>query len=272
MKRMTLPLGAALVSAVHAPMLLARDYEAFDEFVPIVEINATDGDIGFHVLLDGEGWRVAKIYDSDWDRMLRVRGTDDLEEQGVTELFIESAEPLCWADPEADPDEEIVTLEEFVERFEAGTYHARGRTLDGELLKASAELTHELPAAPADVEVEVERDDDDVEVEISWSVGHDLGNCAYPDGLITDPGKVPVHRWEIVVEPNEDQIPEGMAISKFMVQLPGNLDEDDLEVEIPESFLEAYLEAGVTEYKYEIGAREKSGNQTFTEGEFEVEL
>ena len=272
MMRLILPLGAVLLSSAYAPTLLAGDYEEFDEFVPIVEINSTDGDIGFHVLLDGEGWRVAKIYDSDWDRMLRVRGTDDLEEQGVTELFIESAEPLCWADPEADPDDEIVTLEEFVDRFEAGTYHARGRTLEGERLKASAELTHNLPAAPANIEVEVEMDGDDVEVEISWTVGTDLGNCAYPEGLIPDPGTVPVHRWEIVIEPNEDQIPEGMAVSVFMVQLPGNLEADDLEVEIPESFLEAYLEAGVTEYKYEIGAREESGNQTFTEGEFEVEL
>ena len=272
MKRHTLPHFAALICAIQSPALMAGGHAEFDEFVPIVEINATDGDIGFHVLLDGEGWRVAKIYDSDWDRMLRVRGTDDLEEQGVTELFIESAEPLCWDDPEADDDEEIVTLEEFVERFEAGTYHARGRTLDGELLKASAELTHDLPAAPANVEVEVEIEGDDIEVEISWASGDDLGNCAYPDGLIPDPGKVPVHRWEIVIEPNEDQIPEGMAISKFTVQLPGNLDADDLEVEVPEAFLEAYLEAGVTEYKYEIGAREKSGNQTFTEGEFEVEL
>lgn len=272
MMRYLLPPAAALFCAAVSPGAMAGDYEEFDEFVPIVEINATDGDIGFHVLLDGEGWRVAKIYDSDWDRMLRVRATDDAEEQGMTELFFESAEPLCWADPEADPDEEIVTLEEFVDRFEAGTYHARGRTLEGDLLKASAELTHNLPAAPADVEVEVEMEDGDVEVEISWAVGTDLGNCAYPDGLIPDPGKVAVHRWEIVVEPNEDQIPEGMAVSKFLVQLPGNLDADDLEVEVSEAFIEAYLEAGVTEFKYEIGAREVSGNQTFTEGEFEVEL
>lgn len=271
--RRILPTLAVVAGSTLVPHALAGgDYEEFDEFVPIVEINSTDGDIGFHVLLDGEGWRVAKVYDSEWDRMLRVRGTDDLEEQGITELFFESAEPLCWDDPEADPDEEIVTLEEFVDRFEAGTYHARGRTLEGGRLRASAELTHDLPAAPANVEVEVELEGDDVEVEISWTGGTDLGNCAYPEGLIPDPGSVAVHRWEIVIEPNDEQIPEGMAVSVFMVQLPGGLAEQDLEVEIPESFLEAYLNAGVTEFKYEIGAREISGNQTFTEGEFEVEL
>lgn len=274
MRSLYVPLGLGLVASVATAAFAEDEYEQleYDEFVPIIEINATDGDIGFHVLLDGEAWQVSRIFDSDWDRMLRVRGTDDLEEQGVTELFIESAEPLCWEDPERDPDDPIFTLEEFLDRFKAGTYHARGRTLEGELLRAEAELTHELPAAPSDVEVNVDMDDGEVEVEISWSKGDDLGNCAYPDGLIPDPAEVDVYRWEIVVEPNEDQVPEGMAISKFVVQLPGSLDADDLEVEVSEAFIGAYLDAGVTEFKYEIGAREESGNQTFTEGEFEIEL
>lgn len=251
---------------------VAEGHDPFDEFVPIVEINATDGDIGFHVLLDGDAWRVAKVYDSDWDRMLKVRATDDMEEQGGTELFIESAEPLCWDSPDREEDEEIVTLEEFIERFEAGVYHARGRTLEGDLLRAEAELTHNLPAAPVVTEVDVDMDGDEVEVEISWMGGTDLGNCAYPEGLIPDPATVEVERWEIVVEPDEDQIPDGMAFAKFMVQLPGTLEEDELSVEVSEEFIGAYVAAGVTEFKYEIGAREESGNQTFTEGEFEIEL
>jgi hypothetical protein len=264
---MALP-SIAAAAFVATPALAG---EKFEEFVPIVEINATDGDIGFHVLLDGDGWNVAKIYDSEWDRMLKVRGTDDLDEQGITELFIESSEPLCWDDGEVDP-EDIVTLAEFIDRFEAGMYHARGYTLEGDMLHAHARLTHNLPAAPANVEVtfEMDEEDDDIEVEISWEGGDDLGNCAFDDVDITPPGDVVVTRWEIVVEPEEDEIPKGMAISKFMVQLPGDVDE--LEVEVSEDFIEAYLEAGVTTFKYEIGAREASGNQTFTEGEFEIEL
>ena len=267
-------LGAAWAAIAVAGSALAGDYEEFDEFVPIIEINATDGDIGFHVLLDGDSWKVAKVFDSDWDRMLKVRATDDMEEQGATELFIESAEPLCWMDPERDPDDEIVTLEEFLERFEAGTYHARGRTLEGDQLRAHAEFTHNLPAAPTAVEVEIEIEDGDVEVEISWQPGDDLGMCAYPEGLIPDPGSVVVDRWEIVVEPSDEELPEGLAFSKFTVQLPGSYvgEEGELEVEISEEFIAAYLAAGVTEFKYEIGARESSGNQTFTEGEFEIEL
>ena len=269
---------AALVAAglpfttVHA-MPWSWDPEPYDEFLPIVEINASDGDIGFHVLLDGEGWMVSRVFDSEWDQMLKVRGTDDLYEQGITELFIESAEPLCWEDPEADEDAEIVTLEEFVDRFEAGTYHARGWTLDGVLLVAHAPLTHNLPAAPTDVEVVVEMEDGDLEVEIRWSPGTDLGHCAYPDGLIPDPATVPVVRWEIAVEPEEDELPDGIAFSKVTIQLPGTLEADDdgkFEVEVPESFIETYLEADVTAFKFEVLAREESGNQTASEGTFEL--
>jgi len=240
----------------------------FSAFTPLVEINSTDGDTGFHVLLDGEGWNVVSLYDSEWDRMLKVRGTDDLDEQGVTEIFFESAEPLCWFDPE-EPEEEVVTLEEFIDRFEAGTYHARGYTLDGEMLHANAKLTHKLPAAPANIEVEVELEDGDINVDISWEGGDDLGLCEYPKGLITPPENVKVYRWEVVVEP---EVPNGMAVAKFTVQLPGTLDDDELEVEVPEEFIEVYVDAGVTTFKYEIGAREASGNQTFTEGEFEIDL
>ena len=50
--------------------------EEFDEFDPIIEINSTDGDIGFHVLLDGEGWHLGKMFDADGDRMLRTKGTN----------------------------------------------------------------------------------------------------------------------------------------------------------------------------------------------------
>ena len=62
--------------------------------------------------------------------------------KGVTELFFESAEPLCWDDGSGD---ETVTLEEFIDRFEAGVYTARGRTLDGERLRSRARFTHNIP-------------------------------------------------------------------------------------------------------------------------------
>lgn len=270
-------LAAAALALAVAPTLSIA--EEFDEFGPLIEINATDGDIGFHVLLDGEGWKIAKIFDADGDRMFRGRGTDDLDEQGITEIFMESAEPPCWWEEGEDWDpEDVVDLEEFVDRFEEGTYSARGRTLDDERLRAEAELTHNLPAAP-ETEVEVSGTGIGALVTILFSSGTDLGQCEYPAGLIPDPATVEVVRWEIVLEPNEDELPggelpDGLEFSKFTLQLPANSDNwmGDMSVVVPQEFVDAYLAAGVNQFKYEVGAKEESGNQTFTEEEFEIDL
>lgn len=257
--------GAGLLIA---PVAAAGPWLEFDEFDPIIEINATDGDVGFHVLLDGEAWKLAKVYDADGDRMLLAWGTDDLHEQGITELFMESAEPLC--NPEdAEDGELVVTLEEFLDRFEAGRYRAVGRTIDGQRLRARGEFTHEIPAAPL-VDYAVEMDGDDVEVTLSWQVGVDLGRCAFPD-FITPPGEVEVVRWEAVLEPNVDELPggelpDGVPFSKFTIQLPAGV----TSVEVPEEFVNTYVAAGVTLFKGEVGAKEESGNQTFTEFELDV--
>lgn len=237
-------------------------YAEFDEFEPIIEINATDGDIGFHVLLDGEAWRGASIFNNDIDRLMQARASNSLREQGATEFFMESAEPLCWDDPEAEPGEEIVTLEEFLERFEAGTYLAFGRDLDLGLLAAAGRFTHRLPAAP-----EVSVGEQDGTVTISWSPGSDLGNCAIPESLARHPTTIPVVRWEVVFETDmEDEMPEGIPEGKFVIQVPASA----REVVVPEGFLQPYLDAGVTAFKAEIGAKEASGNQVFTE--IEVDL
>ncbi len=67
-------------------------------------------------------------------------------------------------------EDEVVDLEEFIDRFEEGTYKARGRTLEDERLRAEAEFTHNIPAAPeVDVEVVV------YTMTIHFSSGSDLG-------------------------------------------------------------------------------------------------
>jgi len=281
LKGLSIPGIAATAFVLGVPLASAGGhFVEFDEFEPIIEINATDGDIGFHVLLDGEAWNRAVLFDGDGDRMLRTVAIrdEDLDEQGVTEFFIESAEPPCWldlSDPEADEDE-VVMLDEFLDRFEEGTYKARGRTLEGERMRAFGEFTHNIPAAP-ETEVEVEWDGDEVEVEIEFESGEDLGQCEINVDLETHPADVEVVRWEVVVEPDEDQLDgineareamgeDEIAGGVFVAQLPADSDE----VEVSEEWLEAYVEAGVTTFKYEVGAKEESGNQTFTEDEFDI--
>lgn len=262
----TLAIALGMVTA-----LTAGAGVKYDEFLEYIEVNASDGDIGMHGLIDGDAWLLLKLFDSEWDRGLKARATDDFEEQGLTEFFFESAEPPCWWEDGVDwePDD-VVTLEEFLDRFEAGRYRARGETLDGELIHGHTIVTHNVPAAPKDPQVAIEIDEDgDLDVDISWQPGDDLGRCQFPAGLIPDPKDVEVVLWEIAVEPADDEdLP--VEFSKYTVQLPGSV--ENLEVDVPEAFLEAYLDAGVTEFKFEIGAREESGNQTFTEGEFEILL
>lgn len=266
-------IGLASAALLAAPSATAGNYEPFDEFVPLIEINATDGDIGYHVLLDGPRWHIARILDSDRDAMFRGKGKDDLFEQGITELFMESSEPPC--NPEDVEDgEEVVTLETFIDRFEAGVYHARGWTIGGSALRAEADLTHNIPAAPAtwlEIETEIDEDgEEELEVEISWTTGTDLGRCEFQSlvdaGVIPHPADVEVVRWEVVVEPDDEELPEGLAFAKFTMQFPAGVNE----VEVPEEYFEPYLEANVTDFKSEVGAREASGNQTFTEFEFSL--
>ena len=261
--------GCALCALSAVWIAPARaDLGEFDEFDPIVEINATDGDVGFHMLLDGDAWRLAQVYDPRWRRVVTGLASGGLARQGITEFFLESAEPSCWEDPE-EPDAEVVTVADFVRRFSAGTYHAFGWTLDRELISSDAELTHRLPAAP-EVYVDVEEEDDgEVEVTIGWNPGEDLGRCAFDeDDLPVHPAGVQVVRWEIVVEPEEEAADEdGLPFGVFMVQLQA----DARKVEVPEEFIQTWLAAGITAFKVEVGAREESGNQTFTEVEFDLD-
>lgn len=261
--------------------------EEFSEFAPIVEINASDGDVGFHVLLDGAAWKKARIFDPDGNRIFKASDYQGLREQGLTELFMETAEPLCWHDTEDedyDPDD-VVTVADFVSRFPAGEYEARGKSIDNGALQSIAELTHNLPAAPeTDISVELDSNDEDsdgdeYEVTISWEPGTDLGECEFTiganEGEIPDPSTIEVVRWEVVVEPDDDTFleetgleewPDNLPETKFSVQLHA----DTREIELPEEFIMPYVDAGMYYFKYEVGAKEEGGNQTFTEEEFSV--
>lgn len=65
-----------------------------------IEINATDGDIGFHAKLDAEGWGGGAIFDPKGRPVLLTGAFGPLRRQTVTEFFFESEEPPCWFDAE----------------------------------------------------------------------------------------------------------------------------------------------------------------------------
>jgi hypothetical protein len=234
----------------------------FDECKALIEINSSDGDIGFHFLMDADDLVWTKLRDPNGRKLFQEMARGSLKRQHFTETFVESSEPLCWDSPEADPDDEIVTLEEFLGRWSAGNYRFRGRA-DGEKLLGESELTYQLPAAPQDVSF-----DGSV---ISWSAGDDLGNCATAgelDVLVADgvlpmhPQDVEVDSWEIVMEPDLDD-GDPQRHHAFSVRVAGDI--ATKEVTVPQEYLDA-LEEGAA-LKMEVGAIGGEDNATFTEAD-----
>ncbi|MDH4125560.1 MAG: hypothetical protein OEW64_11075 [Gammaproteobacteria bacterium] len=237
----------------------------FGECKVLVEINATDGDIGFHFLMDGDNLIHASLYNPQHRRIFSYVVRRELREQFLTETFAESAEPLCFDplsdDDEENDDEDFVTLEEFLDRWSEGEYHFFGIGEDWQVSHGASTLSFKLPAAPTELDWETEEQDGDVEGEISWEAGDDLGECS--DGmeqLPMAPAEVAVRTWEVVFEPDvEDDDPvKGM---KYTVRIPG--DSAELEVEVPDDYLETLPEN--TPAKVEVGAIGFDDNATFTE-------
>lgn len=256
--RLTMCVVLAL-GVIASPVSATEPCEDFGECKVLVEINSSDGDIGFHFLFDGDDLRLAGLFDPSLRPIFSDRASGALREQGMTETFVESAEPLCWPDPERDPDEEIVTLEEFLERWASGTYRVFGFTNDAEFQLGSTVLTYDLPAAPAEVGF-----DGSV---ISWESGDDLGECADFDRLadLVAAGDLPAHpedvdvrEWEVVLEPDvEDGDPVGNLV--FSIRVPA----DAREVTVPADYLASLPED--TPAKVEVGAIGLDDNATFTE-------
>jgi len=260
----SLPLaaGAALVLGTGTTTVKATEpCGDFGECKALIEINSTDGDIGFHFLMDGDDLNSGRINDPNGAKVFEEQAKGPLRDQKLTETFAESAEPLCWANPNADPDEDIVTLEEFLGRWAAGTYVFSGKGDGGEKSTGETELTHALPAAPASLAF-----DGSV---ITWTAGDDLGKCASFAELsdLVAVGVLPVHpqdvtvaAWEIVLEPDvEDGDPTGNLV--FNVQVSGDI--QTKAVTVPADYLASLPDD--TPVKIEVGAIGVDDNATFTE-------
>lgn len=248
-----------------------------DEFFVRVEINASDGDVGAHFKLDGEGWKIMRIANPLNHQLYRLEAQNQLEDQGQTENFSESTEPLCFDptkddDPEND-DEEFQTLNDFLERFIEGEYRAAGRTNDDmETIGAVYELEHKLPAAP-DISLTDGRhfDINNGGVVINWRDGDDFGNCSDEELGADDGGLAPtdeIELWEVTVEPaDEEEVDDaGLPFTVFTMQVPA----DQTRVRLPRQYFLSYLQAGIEEFQFEVGGKANE-NLTFSEGEFTVE-
>ena len=260
--------GAMAVLAITATIATAKTpCGDLGECKALVEINASDGDIGFHFLLDGDDLVSSNVKNPDGQTIFKSEARREFREQFMTELFVESAEPLCFdpltdEDPENDEDD-FVTLEDFLARWSSGSYKFKGFGDDGSQALGRTYLGFNLPAAPRSL------DFDSATGVISWDSGVNLGECATHNelrdlvnaGMLPKhPKNVPVAMWEVVFEADvEDDDPsKGL---KFTIRVPGDIAVKA--VTVPSEFLDALPDD--TPAKYEIGAIGFGDNATFSE-------
>jgi hypothetical protein len=210
--------------AASAPVRLA-------DATMIVEVNATDGDAGLQVFLDGEPWRSMAISDPAGRTILAVNAEGRLKNFGLTELFSESSEPPF----------DVFPLEEFKALFPEGRYSFAGTTVEGARVTGRATLTHDIPDGP-----------EITSPAAGATVPHDNAVAAW--NPVTTPVGIEIVGYRAIVT-RED------PLRVFSVDLTASA----TSVTIPSEF----LEPGV-EYKLEVQAIEAGGNQTLTEISFVV--
>ena len=247
--RVAIPV-AALV-AILAGGACAEEAPSFSKSGVFFELNHSDGDLGIHAKIDGDGWRGLALDDPAGKRVLDIEVKGNLALQGLTELFTESAEPSF---DELKP-------KDFFARFPEGTYAISATTIEGQTMKGSATLSHVMPAPPGNIRISglsapLDCDEDPVPVAakpvvITW----DPVTRSHPE--IGKSGTVKVTKYQMVIEREE---PTSLVMS----------------LDLPPAAKSFRVPAGLIDmdsgdgFKFEIVVREASGNQTVFESCFKV--
>lgn len=258
MKIRKLALALGLITGLVTDAAATEPCGGFGECKVLIEINSTDGDIGFHWLADGDDLIAVSIVDPKRKKIFENRVSGSLRKQKMTETFGESTEPVCKEALKEDEDDVVVTLEDFAKRWASGSYRFLGRGAKNERLSGTTLLSYFLPAAPENLTF--------AGGTISWLPGNTLGECATAEELtqfVTEgilpihPQDVPIVAWEVVLEADSG--------SRFAVRLPPS----QTSVTLPGDFL-LQIPAN-TPAKIEVGAiggdlaQGDDDNATFTE-------
>lgn len=139
----------------------------------------------------------------------------------------------------AEPTLEEVPLEELLASFPAGVYEFSGKTVDDENLVGSGTLSHAIPDGPV---VATQTGPNDLLV-VSWQEV-----TSPPPGFPNEP--IVIAGYQVIVE-------------SFQVTVPAST----RQVTVPPEFVSS-LGAGT--HAFEVLAIEASGNQTLTEGSFQL--
>jgi len=227
---------AVLTVSFTAPQLWAVP---FSQTKIIIEVNATAGDAGIQVSLDATGWNRLQVFDPNGQKIVDISGDSGVGQQGITELFFESAEP-SFAEQ---------SLNELFARFPQGSYKFVGTTVDGKKLTGSATFKHNIPAGPVIVApVGGAALNPNAPVIIDWQpVQGPFPGTSLP---------VTIVGYQVIVERVKPQ-----PLRVFSVEVEAAV----TQVTVSREFLQANAE-----YNFEVLAIEASGNQTISQGSFKT--
>ncbi len=238
-KFLILVLASALCSTAAAN---ARTVE-FSEAELYFELNDSAGDLGIHSSIDGGPYTTLEIEDARGRVVLWMGAFGQLAQQGMTQFFLESAEPsFAELAPAA-----------FFRRFPEGTYDIEAVGRRGVRFEAEVELSHVMAARPGHITSNgIPAVDCDAPTlpSISAPVIVDWDPVTQSHPTVGKSGPVEIVRYEFFAER------EGV---KFSVQLPPTVTEFEIPAEV--------LALG-DEFKFEIIARTASGNNTAVEACF----
>jgi hypothetical protein len=245
MKQLKQRLGALALCVIVCAAAPVRAAE-FSEAELFFELNDTDGDLGIHASIDGGPYSKLEIEGPREHTILRVEAEGRLARQGLTQLFLESAEPSF----------DELAPRTFFRRFPEGSYEIDATTEKGDEIESAVVLSHVLAAAPGNILVSgipaAESCDAASLPSVSEPVIIDWDPVTESHPEIGKAGEIEIMRYQFFVER------EGV---KLAIDLPPTV----TEFQVPSAVI-----ALGDEFKFEIIARTASGNNTAVETCFTV--
>ena len=228
--------AALLAIPIHGALVGAGSTPTpFDDARLKIEYNATDGDAGMQFFVDAEEWDHVQITNPAGRKVADFSASQVIRDFGLSELFSESSEPSF----------DELPFEQFKQLFPEGDYMFTGETVDGQKLKSTFALTHAVPDGPT---ITSPTEDSTVAPDalvVTW----------LPDN---SPAPVDVAMYEVIVVDQAVTVPNPERT--FDVMLPG----DATSIDVSSQFLTP------GDYKVEVLAIDRSGNQTLNEVPFTV--
>jgi hypothetical protein len=273
----------ALVLVAFAPVSWAfgghnHEVVELEECEVFIEYNSTDGDFGVHFFWDGEPWKWMTVWNEHLWPVLNVGTGKNVRAQGLTEGFFESAEPSLLD----------LSFHEFLDRFPEDEYRFRGRTLNWERLVCETDFTHVIPCPPDIVDVvwnpatrtlSIEWNavttvvDPRVEIPMNGENGEngdiDISPTCTADTEPDIVGYEAVFELVILVDDEEQVYKETTTLPAGATMVTASPEFTRLAVRAERAANRGEIEGA--ELKFEVIAKEESGNSTITEeGVFEL--